>query len=199
MIKKYDGPKHIILFGHRKQHGKDTCCDLAELILRDKEISYCRTFFAKKLKQMAADKYDLDVDKMEFDEYKNSKPEHLNGKTVREVLIDIGNGERAKDPNCWVNYAYDEIFQSGSNIGLISDFRFPNEAKSIAKNNACVHKILVYRPDGKFVSDGADDQLPDLENESYWDHVIINEDKTENWKQSLKIKVAGVIDKCLGL
>ena len=58
---KIPAPEHIFLFGHRKQHGKDTCCDFAEEILNDKGIEYCRTFFAKSLKELTAKWYNLDL------------------------------------------------------------------------------------------------------------------------------------------
>ena len=215
-------PEHIFLFGHRKQHGKDTCCDFAEEILADLGVGYCRTFFAKKLKEMAADEYNLDLSLMEDNDYKCSSPAHLNGKTVRDILIEIGNRERSKDKDCWVRYAFKDIFESKQPIGLISDFRFPNEAAAIPSvatdlfSHICdkaphtpmsmtaiqVHKVLVHRPDGVFVSDGADDQLPDLQepideddnSPGYWDHVIINDDTSDRWKESLKSKVAELLN-----
>lgn len=200
-------PEHIFLFGHRKQHGKDTCCEMAEKIL---EGDYCRTFFAKKLKYMAADEYQLDVSLMEEEWYKKSSPKHLNGKTVRDILIEVGKRERNKDIDVWVRYAIEEIIETDAKVGIISDFRFPNESEAIIK--ICteyyfkhveskaetmdfavpkVHKVLVHRPNGKFVSDGADDQLPDVDD--FWDYVIINED-TEDWEDKLYSNVKEILE-----
>ena len=181
--------EHVVLFGHRKQHGKDTCCDILESILLDRKIGYCRTSFAKRLKEMAAKEYDLDVNKMDMDEYKSSYPSHLDGKSVREVLIHVGCRERERDPFFWSKHAAEDIITSGHKIGMISDFRFPNEASGMS-NCGAVHKILVYRPSGKFVCDGADDQLPDID--PYWDYVIINED-TSTWRDTLVKKVKAVL------
>lgn len=183
-------PEHVFLFGHRKQHGKDTCCDILENILSNRGIGYCRTSFAKRLKEMAAREYDLNVNKMDIDEYKSSCPRHLNGKSVRDILIHVGCRERKKDPFYWSKYAAEDIKHSGYKIGMISDFRFPNEACGLSSCGQ-VHKILVHRPKGKFVSDGADDQLPDID--PYWDYVIINDNETSEWKDILVQKVKGVL------
>ena len=183
--------EHIFLFGHRKQHGKDTCCDILESILSHRNRGYCRTSFAKRLKEMAAKEYNLDVNRMDDDEYKSSYPSHLDKKSVREMLIHIGCRERKKDPAFWAKHATSDIIKSGHKIGMVSDFRFPNEAMGL-ENCGKIHKILVHRPNGKFVSDGADDQLPDVD--SYWDHVIMNDDDSNTWKSTLVSKVKEVLN-----
>src|SRR4051812_4861238 len=99
----------IFLFGHRKQHGKDSCCDIMETLIRKKGLTHTRTYFAKKLKKHCADRYSLDFEKMELDQYKNSKPEHLNGLSVRDVLIKEGNFARGIWQDVWTSSAYSEI------------------------------------------------------------------------------------------
>lgn len=208
-------PESIFLFGHRKQHGKDTCCDILEEEFQKKKINYCRTYFAKHLKLMASKLYNLDFEKMESKDYKNSKPAHLNGKSVRDVLLHLGQKEREKDPDVWVRHSINEILKSNTKVGMISDFRYPNEFDSIEK--LCheyfeskvsyasfnykfsyvmpfVHKILVHRVNGQFVEDGADDQLPDVD-EKYWDYIIINDDESNNWRNSLKNKLMEYVRK----
>ena len=201
-------PKHILAFGHRKQHGKDTCCDFLEEYFTENGISYTRTAFAKSLKEQTAEKYNLDVSLMESEYYKNSSPKNLKGKTVRQVLIEYGLAERAKEPLVFCRAAYTECFESGSDFCFMSDFRFPNEGETcdeilegyLKERNITdqtqvpqVHKILVHRPDGRFVSDGADDQLPDVSD--YWDYVIMNDDKTDNWKETLRSKLLSYVSK----
>jgi hypothetical protein len=204
-------PKHILLFGHRKQHGKDTCCDILENYFSNNNIKSYRTYFAKSLKEKCADKYILDIPSMESDDYKNSRPEHLNGKSVRDVLIEFGLAERAKDPLVFCRPVYTDMYKSGADFCLVSDFRFPNEGnsgvfileelmfkkrtkkaerQSFMNMMPQVHKILIHRPEGRFVNDGADDQLPDIDN--YWTHVIINED-TNDWKEKLTEKILSYI------
>ena len=193
--------QHIFLFGHRKQHGKDTCCDIAEELLKEWNVQYCRTFYAKQLKIQASASHNLDASLMEDNDYKASKPEHLNGKSVRDILIEVGNNKRAEDPDYWVRAALNDLLESQVGVGIISDFRFPNEALAYehlitAEEKPMIHKVLVHRPDGVFAADGSDDQLPDLantEDEKYWDYVIMNNDTTENWKSSLREQVKEVL------
>lgn len=236
----------IFLFGHRKQHGKDTSCDILEEHIG---ADYHRTYFAKLLKRQVCDRYNLDFDRMNEDEYKNwcppwvapairqanmsctdendfkNKRTRIKGvwydvidwgggytaisfeepRTVRQILIEEGCKGRDIWPDVWANSVYQEIFRSGAKYGLVSDFRFPNESDCFEtswnhynKGGAItrtpkVVKILVHRPDGKFVSDGADDQLPDVD-EDYWDYIIYN-DGGENWYNVLKERVIEVFEK----
>lgn len=167
--------------------GKDTTCDLAERILHRNGVSFIRTSFAAKLKKHCAERYDLDAGQMEFDSYKKSKPEHLNGLSVRDVLIKEGTFARQIWGDVWTSSTYRGIFESYSKVALISDFRYPNEYscfentfRSWAKKNnkedyptPKVVRILAHRPGGVFNSDGSDDQLPDLD-PTYWDETILN-------------------------
>ena len=132
------------------------------------------------------------------------------------MLIFVGNKKRSEDKDYWVRSVVMELFESQKKIGLVSDFRFPNESEAIPELSTDfmdyvgekipnvplemgpthIHKVLVHRPNGLFVSDGADDKLPDLDDKvDFWDHVIINNDTTSNWKKSLKHKVRELIEK----
>lgn len=197
--------KLIFLLGHRKQHGKDTTCDIAEKILERYGISFVRTSFARKLKKHCAERYDLDFEQMEFDAYKKSKPAHLNGLTVRDVLLKEGNFAREIWGNVWTSTTYREIFDSEAEVGLISDFRYPNEYACFeetykswaAKNGACgeetpkLVKVLAYREKGVFNNDGSDDQLPDLD--KYWDEVILNNIESGDWYSHVEQQVTGMV------
>ena len=214
--KVYPMPKVIYLFGHRAQHGKDTCCDIFQEILREKEIYHCRTLFAKMLKKHAADRYGLDVAKMETQEYKMSVVPHAAPKadgsprTVRDILIEEGRFARSIWGDTWAWQVYNEIFTSGADIGIVSDYRYPNEGDPNDKmynlfvNNAkcentdCVFvkpkiiKIQVYRKDGIFKNDGADAELPDDFN--FYDYNIMNESRSD-WKDNLKRQLEDILAK----
>jgi hypothetical protein len=203
-----DQLKYVFLFGHRKQHGKDTSVSLFTSMLADMGVSVKSDFFARKLKEQACDKYGLDFDKMGDDAYKNSKPPHLNGLTVRDVLIKEGCGARAIWQNVWAFPVYKNLLNSGAKVGLVSDFRYPNECACFEEcfdivnaNNTYIKptiiKVLVHKPDGKFVSDGADDQLPDVD--PYWDFVIMNDDKTDNWKQNIERQLKNMVESIIGV
>lgn len=196
---------HIFLFGHRQQHGKDTCCSILEKIFKEKNISYCRTYFAKLLKRQVAEKYNLDFSKMDDNDYKLSKPAHLGGLSVRDVLIKEGCAARAIWQDVWANSVYQEILNSRNKIGIVSDYRFPNECGCFDRSfefwasqpsntidKPKVIKVLVHRPNGVFKNDGADGELPDLEEPEAWDYIIINEDR-DGWKQRLEENLIGIM------
>ena len=200
-------PSHIFLFGHRKTHGKDISCELLRNLLLEKGIYSKQSYFAKMLKQQTSDRYGLDFDKMGDDDYKNSKPKHLNGLTVRDVLIKEGCFARSIWQNTWALPMYKELLLSEAQVGMCSDFRFPNEYScfdecfDIVNSNRYltkpkVTKVLVHRPDGKFVNDGADDQLPDVD--PYWDYIIYNDDKTSNWKNNIQKQLQDMLKCYLG-
>jgi len=246
--------KHILLLGHRQQHGKDTCCDILENLLNKSNIKYTRTFFAELLKKQVAERYNLDAAKMELAEYKKWCPPWINPiqketnkinvkewkdnnaliddqwcevvtkdagysgnvvvylkpRTVRDILIEEGCNARAIWGDAWANYAYQKLFNSGSRIGIISDYRFPNEyscfqnslIKYLDSRNETpnynfeqpkIHRVLVHRPAGVFKNDGADGELPDLEDTNAWDYVIMNDIEGQGWKERLEIQMKEIL------
>lgn len=198
--------KVIFLFGHRAQFGKDSGCDIASKILFDNSVSYIRTSFAKKLKKQVAERYDLDFARMEKDDYKKSKPEHLNGLTVRDVLIKEGTLARQIWGDVWTSSAYNEILNSNIPVGLISDLRYPNEFENFDKiynrwsqKNNCdqslkplLIKVLVHRENGEFKSDGSDDQLPDVGGEC-WDETVLNNIEDGEWYKNLVDQIKPIV------
>jgi hypothetical protein len=200
--------EYIFLFGHRKQHGKDTSVRLVSAELDTLGITYKSLYFAKKLKEQAADKYGLDFDRMGEDSYKNSKPAHLKGLTVRDVLIKEGCGARAIWENVWAFPVYKELLTSGVRVGLISDFRYPNEYSCFNECFDIVNKtgdmkkpklvkVLVHKQNGTFVSDGADDQLPDVD--PYWDITIMNNDTSPKWEQNIQRQLKNMLECTIGV
>ena len=199
--------EYIFLFGHRAQHGKDTSVNLISAELDKLNISYKSSYFAKKLKEQVADKYGLIFERMGEEEYKKSRPPHLNGLTVRDVLVKEGCAARAIWENVWAFPVYKELLFSGTKIGLISDFRYPNEyicfneCFDIVNKNANMKKprlikVLVHKHDGKFACDGADDQLPDID--SYWDYIIRNDDASLNWRQNIQRQLKNMLESIIG-
>jgi hypothetical protein len=201
--------EYIYLFGHRQQAGKDSSVEIIKDILDSLNISHISSYFAKKLKEQTAEKYGLDFNKMGDDIYKKSKPVHLDGNlTIRDILIKEGCCSRDIWQNVWAFPLYKELLLSECRIGLVSDFRYPSEylcfdecfniintQKQFIKPKLI--KVLVYKPDGKFINDGPDNQLPDLD--SYWDFTIINDDKTPDWKQNIKRQLKNMIKSTIGV
>jgi hypothetical protein len=186
--------------------GKDESVILLKSILEKKNLSFHHTYFAKMLKQHCSERYGLDFNRMSDDTYKSKKIEHLENITVRDILIKEGCFARSLWGDVWAFPAYKEILLSQKSIGIISDFRFPNEYSCFDKCfNICqpntlikprVIKVLVQRPDIKFENDGADDQLPDID--PYWDYTILNNDKTEKWKKNLEKQLEYMVESIIG-
>jgi hypothetical protein len=234
-------PKIIYLFGKRQGHGKDTCCDILSEILKKKNVSFKRAMFAKPLKRHVAERYGLDLDAMEKQDYKASIVPHAQPKikyidestgqevptwvymnpgslsikvvetprTVRDILIEEGRFARSIWNDTWAWQVYNELFTSGSEIGFVSDWRYPNEAngdkmyniflekyKNIYKDSVFIKpkliRIQVYRPDGVFKNDGADAELPD--DFSFYDYNIVNETRPD-WHDNLKCQIQEILQK----
>ena len=156
---------------------------------------------------------------MEDNEYKLWCPPHIKKKiakntdglthevmrTVRDILIEEGCKGREIWENTWANSAFMELFQSGKEIGFISDYRYPNEYNSFSASFDAYEqlggkderpipiRVLVHRPDGIFKNDGADNELPDIDN-AVWDHTIINETR-EDWYKNLENEVEKLLTK----
>jgi hypothetical protein len=186
--------RYIILLGHRKQHGKDTCAGIIENLLPGR---VGRSMFAELLKRQSCERYNLDYSKMELNEYKASAPEHLGGRTVRDVLIDEGCFGRSIWQPVWASYAYRQVIESGQEFGVITDYRFPNESEDfpeicrslgVSHERIKLFKVLVHRPGGVFDNDGADGELPDLATD-HWDFVINNDVEGDGWVKNLEQQV----------
>lgn len=114
--------KTIILFCGKIATGKDAISNALHTILeKESGLKVHRTAFALSLKKKAAEKYNLDVDRLQHDrEYKQM---------YRQLLIDFGSVERTKNPSVWVDYALSD--GQDADVIVISDFRFKNELKYV--------------------------------------------------------------------
>lgn len=196
--------EHIILLGHRQQHGKDT---VGKIMFDAVGPHRCfSTMFAKMLKKHCAERYNLDFDLMGGNEYKMTKPVHLAGKSVRDVLLEEGMYGRGIWLPVWASGAYREVFNAKRDVGIITDFRFPNEfddfeeicnVLNLDSSKTTITKVLVDRPDGEYKEDGADNMLPDDDGE-YWDYVIKNDVEGHGWFEHLKKQSLDVL-KDLGI
>ena len=131
-------------------------------------------------------------------------------RTVRDILIEEGRFARSIWGDTWAWQVYNEIFSSGTEIGIVSDYRYPNEGDPDGKmfdlfiqnqkkvNPDCkfvkpkIIKIQVYRKDGIFANDGADAELPD--DFSFYDYNIIN-DTRPDWRDNLKNQLEDILAK----
>ena len=121
-------PPLWILFSGRRCSGKDTAADELQRM-----IGGVRASFAGLLKEDAARKHHLDLDRLFTD--RKYKEEH------RETLIEHGRVEREADPDCWVRRTFEKYAQC--KLVLVSDYRFPNEAEWLKKQGARVVSIYM--------------------------------------------------------
>ena len=188
--------KYVFLFGHRKNCGKNILTDFTIDILNRKDISHYHTYFAKPLKKLVSEKYELDFNKMEDRDYKNWIVPWVGGKTVRQILIEDSYYSKLLWNEIWVSKIKNEILNSNKMISIISDFRYPIEYEFLQReliNTHRVLKILVHRSDIPFENDGADGELPDLEKSEYWDYIISNE-KIDSWQNNLKNQMIKLLE-----
>jgi hypothetical protein len=167
--------KKIIAFGHQKYVGKDTlikfCIDILRPKLRAKRI--VRRGFADKVYDICHIMYSWAgfQPRTYYADHPYAKKNVLaNGKTVRDLLIEIGTPVmRAYDDNVWINAA---LKTDDFDILFVSDLRFPNEFEAIEKLGGTL--IRITRPDLPAPTDIADTALNGWEDR--WHDLVENND-----------------------
>lgn len=160
----------LLAFGHRRRVGKNQACDYLYSHLRTTGYTHDVGVgsFAYGLKLFCAEHYGL-----QSPEYYEDNPQGKNemaptgGETVRDVWIRVGNEERAKDPDIWIN-TFKEIYGS-HDLVLVSDLRYPNEAEYVKQHGKVCR---IDRPGEEKFDDVADSALAAY---AAWDEVIVND------------------------
>lgn len=163
----------IIGFGHRKQTGKDSCCNLLVSHLRatQRNILVRKTGFASKMKAMCHDLYAwaglMDEDYYEQNQHLKGVVLPAIGKSPRTVWIEFGTSVgRSIYPDTWVVYP----FQMSCNYLLLKDVRFPNEAQEILNRGG-----LLYKVENPRVADSDDAADCGLASWTKWTGIINND------------------------
>ena len=127
----------VIGVAGQAQMGKDTLADRLAEKLNESGANWKRTAFAKNVKRVYAETFDVDYD---FIEKWKTEPEPPPGfdMTVRKSLQFIGDGFRGIKSTIWVDLCFRD--QSPQ---IISDVRYPNEFLRVAKEGGM--NILVGR------------------------------------------------------
>jgi hypothetical protein len=126
----------IIAFGHRKLSGKNTAVKFyaTEYRLRHRGSNVICKGFADKLKDICYQLYKwAGVKYLEYYENNPSAKETYLpkiGMTVRQLWIQVGNRLRDIYDDTWINYLL-HSYRDTADLLLISDLRYPNEAKAI--------------------------------------------------------------------
>jgi hypothetical protein len=180
----------IIAFGHRRNVGKDLACKIIADHLNKKYIVQHNNF-AHVLKKEAFRLF-RDVGLMHpyyYDAHREDKEKNLPkiGMSPREVWIKYGNDMRAVWPDVWVNLMFNEI-DPMTEILLISDLRYPNEAEFIKDRGG--YLIKIERDVVKF-DDVADTALANFEG---WDFTIYNNDNICDYTNHLTALVDKILE-----
>lgn len=181
----------IVSFGHRKTTGKDTSARFLANMYRTTHpgSNVIKSAFAIKLYDICYQLYGWTG--FNTYEYYQEHPQYkesllpILGKTVRQILIEIGIKVREVYEATWIDYL---LQHKKADLLIISDLRFPNEFDAIKNMGGyCIH---IDRPSIEHTDDEADTALA---NYGEWDDEIIN----DGTPGQLYIKVQQVCSKLL--
>lgn len=135
-----------------KGSGKDTL--VKELEKRNPNVKVVNLKFARGIKRLLEDYFNIHVSVYEHPELKDKKIKRL-GKSPRQLMIELGTYFRKITPDCWINYIdnylnevrdfYFEDDGAKRFIYIFTDVRFENEIAYLKSKKATL--ISVERKD----------------------------------------------------
>lgn len=168
----------ILALGHTSRVGKDTAARAIVEAIQGAE----RVAFATKLKAVAAQLFGRYGLKGEDHYERNPEDRTVKlprvGKTPVELWIETGNKLREVYPDLWIDLALDQAFLNPVKLLVVSDLRFPNEAKAIKDRGGWC--VKVNRPHGEVIN-ASDDLFPD---DFAWDAELNNLAGLDSFKKS---------------
>lgn len=192
--------KIIIGLGYKKCSGKDTCANLIkEYIENNTSFKVKKYSFADILKHSIAVKFALPelalLDDQDFkikqclnfckvnNKIYSKSPENVSKELVEPItwrnILQL-EGEYARNlygEDFWINRLQDTIANSDSDIILITDVRYRNEAEWIKKNKGFLLKV--YRD---IIYNDSHVSETELDNYNDWDYIIMNTSDLEHLK-----------------
>ena len=127
-----NGNPLIIGVSGKATSGKDYVSNLLITELRDTSI--IKLSLADSLKEELAKELDISLDHL----YNQNKYQY------RERLISYGKEERSKNINIWIEKLVEKFNKNPTEILIIPDIRFPNEAEFIRAHKGLI--IRIQRP-----------------------------------------------------
>jgi hypothetical protein len=206
----------VLMLGHKARAGKDT---FADMLIENHPPRFEKLSFARKIKEIAADLYDLNSEQLDgalkevqdtrYPNYRDhirsdihSTTEHL---TPRRILQHIGADNRMIYGPVWAEYIFrliDKKVKASNNTSywyVITDFRFKNEyvsalkwADSTKDTNIRKHivPIRIDRKDRDQISSPNDISEIDLDDFLDWRLKIDNNSSLN----ALKLQAKGLCD-----
>jgi len=162
----------IIAFGYKKGSGKDTAGKFLSTYLKinANHIKVKQISFAAKLKDVCHQLYKWAglQPAIYYESHRDEKEVVLPkiGLSPREIWIQVGNKMREVYERTWIDFALQGV---SADILIITDLRFPNEARAIVEYDGLLVKI---NRDG--LPQGTDPAEVDLDDWENWDYVVAN-------------------------
>jgi hypothetical protein len=127
------GPARFLVVGLTGLAGAGKSTIAASLVARalERGESAVRVSFADALRRHVESIFGIDPWYLTTQQGKQSRPLAGRTHTTRQILVLVGQGARALDPDVWVRHArarIREAAQSGASLVVIDDVRLPNEA-----------------------------------------------------------------------
>lgn len=131
----------ILGFGSTAQVGKDTAANHLEEVFPDAK----RVAFADKIKQVAMLVFGLSYDQCYGSVEVKEKVDPRYGLTPREIFQGIGENMRKIYEDIWADAVFNttipDLEKQGYTKFVISDVRYPNEARKIKRQGGSVVRI----------------------------------------------------------
>lgn len=193
----FQDPKRLKIVGFmgKAGSGKDTCCNLLQVLAREQGLKASRVGFADPLKRVCADIYCFayDVPRKAFygsQEEKREYQPNMGGRSGREVMQFIGTGGfRTITDDVWIAYLVKHariMARYGVDLVIVSDVRFRNEADALRSLGATIIKVKRDQVDGP-LNEGIPGHVSELEQDSIdADVEILNNGTIEELKFALR-------------
>lgn len=160
------------------QSGKDTVGNLL-----CKNHGFQRFAFADILKDEVHEIYGIPRHLLDCNKGKREiwKPD---GRTVRQILIDHGQGRRKENVEYWILKVLDKIRVGECSRLVITDWRFPNEYDVISSHLSDNYRVLTWRVDRWTVPPLVNETEQALD-EFTFDNVISNKGSMHDLKETV--------------
>ena len=188
----------IVAVSGKMGSGKDTAAEMLSYLLfctDESTVTYqdfvnykrsCIKFprthaFADNLKKCLSILLNVDVDRLNDRDFKNSSIEWLNGLTVRQMLQKFATGVRNEiSEDFWIQSLFRK-FHPETDFWIITDLRYMNELSAIRKYESIIIRII--RNDVEVSNHQSEN---DLDFYTKWDYVIDNNGSKEELFEKIK-------------
>jgi len=169
----------IIGLTGKKRTGKDTASLFFKKIFNSRKKSTALLSFAQPLKDAICKLFVLDPNQLET--IKDQPLDEWDGRSPRDMLKHIGDSCRQFDSNSMIKNMRQRIIGCGSDIVIITDVRYDNEAQLVKELGGRVIKI------DRNLGEGVEDLHSSEKgiSEHLWDSLVENNGTLQEFEQKL--------------